>query len=923
MKKALFPILALVLALGLALPMATPVSAADSTTINYGDLLLSSPWQTWHGEDIWDLTQGDLTLSYTINMTGLKQPGTWNTFLSWQTSYTEVGLRGEGAEDFNPGPWDTYQGNCGGWMTADCDTWNDGDGFTERGAPKNSTQDLDDKFNLAASGGRGECDYDVLSSNSDEVIDPPIGSFNNHGIWFDRDGVDTYQDDDPSTPSPGGSGVPWSAHNGQTYNTTGIYDVVITYHAIDADKDGDKTDDGLGVMFATVNGIPTGFYDTVWHPGEPDYYPAGLSFKGDMEHMQVFAGIWSPSDPAGHDYGDIQLSDITVTGYPGTSDPLVAGFSYTFTSDVLSPGDTVQFTDASHGGMPPYTYLWKFGDDATSAEQNPTHVYTAAGNYTVKLEVTPFRCVPKTIQKTIEVVDTYEFCGFKYADWEGERIPLPDWQIILEKWDGDSFERYATTTTDESGRYCFTDLPAGTYQVSETIKDGWDQVYPTGGHEITLPVDNVVYGTQRTTGNIWQVDPTTGDATLAFTAPIPPFRSGSPGSPNGLAYDTENSRWYYTEYTGGGDATAELFFHDGVSQTFAGNLTGAIACADFYDGKYYYIAGNPTDDLYEVTFNLDGTVATNTKLADISGNVHRWTFGGDIAVSPDGVIYGLGACGVGGHGYEFFKVNRDGSDFEIIKQGGYAFSLQLAFGSDGTLYGHESTGDGLFYAVDLATGDLSAAFPNSINYLYTDLASCQSLYNFVNTPHLYCFDETAWAAAGGPAATRFVPAPGDWATYIDYTVGAGNETNPVVFPLYAGQTYYAGDLLVWNVGNTLYVKYVASGEAGDYAPDGYCGGTWTALTEYHLQVVDEFDGFQAYRVYNRKTKEYTAPIPGQFDNIWEGDRVAETPTIEVDISGLWNAENTDLYIAAHAVMLWCGYDCDVLQEIADVIPNGD
>jgi chitodextrinase len=382
------------------------VSADGPKTKHYGDLTLNAPYETKHWKDVWDLTQGDLTLSYTIDMTGLNQPGTWDTFKSWQTWYTQVGLRGEGAPDFNPGPFDEYQGKCGGWMTSDSDNWTDSDGYTEKGNPDpDSIQDLDDKHILQASGGRGEGDYDVLLSDPDTVLDPTIGSFSNYGVWFDRDGVDPWQDNDPDTPAPGGSAVPWAQQDGRkTYNTGGVYRIEITYHAID---------DGLGVMFATVNGdpdgevepedvdipVPQGFVRN--NDGTYQYYPAGLSFQGDMKHMQVFAGIWSPSLPAGHDYGYSELSDITVTGYRGTSDPLVADFTYT--PDTIYPGDEVQFTDASHGGMPPYAYEWDFGDGTTSTEANPTHAYDTAGEYTVTLTVIPFRCVPKSVTKTITV----------------------------------------------------------------------------------------------------------------------------------------------------------------------------------------------------------------------------------------------------------------------------------------------------------------------------------------------------------------------------------------------------------------------------------------------------------------------------------------------------------------------------------------
>jgi len=49
---------------------------------------------------------------------------------------------------------------------------------------------------------------------------------------------------------------------------------------------------------------------------------------------------------------------------------------------------SVNFTADTSGGASPYTYSWDFGDDSTSSDQNPSHTYTTAGNFTVILTVT-------------------------------------------------------------------------------------------------------------------------------------------------------------------------------------------------------------------------------------------------------------------------------------------------------------------------------------------------------------------------------------------------------------------------------------------------------------------------------------------------------------------------------------------------------
>lgn len=460
-------------------------------------------------------------LTYTLDMSKITQPhGLPTSPTEWEeyvgptakdpsnypdsyTPYIEVGLRGEGAGDFNPGPFGVYQGRCGGWMVSECDDWVgywDGDTFIGDGT---GTQDLDDKHGLQASGGRSELDYDVLKATPDTVDNIPspypwypgpkgaYGSWNNHGLWFDRDGVDQWQAN-----SWGNSG-----ENAGRINTGGVYTIEITYHAIDADGDGDKTDDGLGVMFAEINGVQQGFY-TTWVSVAPQDYPVGLSFKGDMEHMQVFAGSWA-GDPSGWNYGVVHLTDISVTGYAGTSDPLVADFMYSPTT--IFTGDTVQFTDASHGGMDPYTYSWSFGDGTTSTEQNPAHTFTAAGTYTVKLTATPFRCVPKEVTKTVTVTDAGYVTATKYYDAnangeydDGETL-IPGWKVQVV--DADDAVVVEGLTGDD-GTVTFK-VPVGTCTVREVmpVEPCWMATTPasasvvvTSGESASVSFGNLCLG---------------------------------------------------------------------------------------------------------------------------------------------------------------------------------------------------------------------------------------------------------------------------------------------------------------------------------------------------------------------------------------------------------------------------------------------
>jgi hypothetical protein len=242
----------------------TGVAQAD-ITINYGNVTYSPGYTASNYSDVWNLMAGDLNLTYSIDLSGVTQT------VAYETPYVEVGLRQVGAGNFNPGPFNTYQGGKGGWMTS----------LVGDLASNPTSLNINDKHNLSASGGRGESDYDVYASDPTTVVAPPFGSFNTRYIWGDRDGVDPWQDT-------------------KMANTGGTYDIEIVYHAISPT---------LGSMIATINGNGT---DTVYQEFlvGGTYYPGGLSFKGDMTQMQVFTGAWYTAGAG----GSVGVSNITATG---------------------------------------------------------------------------------------------------------------------------------------------------------------------------------------------------------------------------------------------------------------------------------------------------------------------------------------------------------------------------------------------------------------------------------------------------------------------------------------------------------------------------------------------------------------------------------------------------------------------------------
>jgi len=82
---------------------------------------------------------------------------------------------------------------------------------------------------------------------------------------------------------------------------------------------------------------------------------------------------------------DEETMTITVMPVP------LPQFNVDDPSQIYDPaGNTFNFTDQTNAGN--WTYLWRFGDEATSTEQNPSYTFTALGIYDIKLVVSNANC---------------------------------------------------------------------------------------------------------------------------------------------------------------------------------------------------------------------------------------------------------------------------------------------------------------------------------------------------------------------------------------------------------------------------------------------------------------------------------------------------------------------------------------------------
>jgi len=108
-----------------------------------------------------------------------------------------------------------------------------------------------------------------------------------------------------------------------------------------------------------------------------DFGDGTTSTEQSPTHVYTAAGAYTVSLNASNAYGYNISTPTTVT----VLEPPVTNFTANTTTGPAPL--VVQFTDASAGN--PTAWLWSFGDNTTSTEQNPIHTYTAPGNYTVNL----------------------------------------------------------------------------------------------------------------------------------------------------------------------------------------------------------------------------------------------------------------------------------------------------------------------------------------------------------------------------------------------------------------------------------------------------------------------------------------------------------------------------------------------------------
>ena len=180
-----------------------------------------------------------------------------------------------------------------------------------------------------------------------------------------------------------------------------------------------------------------------------------------------------------NDCGDVVMScdTLALCAQP------VAGFTAT------SSGLTATFIDNSSSAS---SYLWDFGDGATSTASNPSHIYASAGTYTICLTVTnacgDMDSTCETMQIPIVGV-TSPVPGFLM-----QVMPNPMGQSaqVHVQADGMAGSSYTFVLTDLSGRQVMTQN--GTFGVVMPLER---KALPAGIYLYQVVAQDAVLGTGR------------------------------------------------------------------------------------------------------------------------------------------------------------------------------------------------------------------------------------------------------------------------------------------------------------------------------------------------------------------------------------------------------------------------------------------
>ncbi len=259
------------------------------------------------------------------------------------------------------------------------------------------------------------------------------------------------------------------------------------------------------------------------------------------------------------------------------------------------------------------------------------------------------------------------FSGLSSDEVRYTEVGLEGWTIYLDLNNNGRLDPgEPTATTDASGKYSFTGLPAGQYTVAEVQRTGWQQTAPASNHS-----GRALY-IHDSTGQLATLDIVTGAVTVVGNMGV--TMTDIAFDPLGNLYGLSYTHLYRINSR---TAQPELIGAHGISQgnalVFSANGT-------------LYAAGALTSNLY--------TLRLNTGTATLVGNM-GYRSAGDLAFVGSELF-------LASTSHQLVRVDlSNNANGTAVGSIGYSDVFGLALADNGVVYGLSGT---RLLAIDLATG---------------------------------------------------------------------------------------------------------------------------------------------------------------------------------------------------------------------------
>jgi PKD repeat protein len=382
----------------------------------------------------------------------------------------------------------------------------------------------------------------------------------------------------------------------------------------------------------SIGGSPTVITSWLW-----DFGDGTTSSAQSPVHAYSSVGTYTVSLTI----SDGSKSDtITKTNYITASNDINANF----TQDVVSiiEGESITFTDLSSGVIT--SWLWDFGDGSTSTDENPNHVYSKSGTYTVSLTASGLGVTDDIVK--VDLISVYEASQAQFSA-DSTLIVVGDTVTFTNESEGsyDSFEwdfGDGSTSTDENpthtysvrGQYSVTLAIDGLGGAHTVTKTDYIKVYTQASADfsadvILVGVGDTITFTDSSIGdyNSWSWD--FGDSGVSYVQ-NPTHQYSGVGvysgalSVSGLgSSDTETKTNYITVLEPlVANFTSDKVINDNTAIQFLNTTSGDYSSVewDFGDGSTS-TDENPTHTYtsvgrYSVTLTVSGSLGVKSKLGD-------------------------------------------------------------------------------------------------------------------------------------------------------------------------------------------------------------------------------------------------------------------------------------------------------------------